>query len=558
MRLRLAQLSRVIFIGIVSSVLTACLATLPESTSTLLGKMSSSSNTVSTSNGAVQTQSKPEDKADVPVITPDVVGTWKDVKTGLMWQICPIGSTLRVNENDITKKCSYPSEGGDFTFDQSVAQAIKNNLGNYSDWRVPTSNEYNTLQKLKKENECIKEVFLIGENGFWAIDNTGAHDRAHAVGQNYQRDWKIKDKYVCGRFVVPSGSANAFTQFKIIKRRVMLVRGGSPSSDWMGATSSNAVQSIIASEKANNAARTAVVAKLASSTPSMHPLLDKEPKRITTAISIEDGTLKELDWYVAGLKAIEVKNPNLKNDFANYLNKKYLFRHDLKFNSPFDKEEFDQKLANEKSQFINNLFKHENNSLPSSFTSFTLLKLQDYDFTKEVLTVSTCKDLGMNNQFQMGLRCGGSGIDLPYGGLEGQIQSLGNQGELVSSGKIKFVKFSTFINGDNTGAPLYILSRGFPGDIKFSLPKAKAKLIYDLAKTTKLRQEYMNEYGGKILSAKIMYGKPQISGFSASNSVDKGWFFTQTGGAAIGYKIQPQAICIFDGAGETPVHCQNL
>lgn len=290
----------------------------------------------------------------------------------------------------------------------------------------------------------------------------------------------------------------------------------------------------------------------------IHKLVNMAPSTISPIVIAHEGSFAPIDWYINGLKSSVGNNNNVRKTFENYIYNKTVFDYNANFTNPFESEDFQKQLASEKRNFVSNIYNYQVRPLPEFFTSFTMMKLENYNMQTNILTVKMCRDFGSNDSFQNGMRCGSEGLHIPEESVENLLQALSSNSKLVESKKLRFVKFATRITGDNNDAPLYLLSHGFPSEIKFRVSKDTANLLYQLAKTTPVKSQYKNDFTGKLLSAKVLYGKPILNGFAASNRINKGVFSTQTGGAAVGYNTPAKAICIFDGVGTTAVHCQDL
>lgn len=488
-----------------------------------------------------------------------VAGTWHDQQSGLTWQVCPVGTTFSPSADRIENKCSNTTEEGRLIFNRAVAEAIKNNLGGFTDWRMPTAQEFRTLTRIQKPNSCIQEVLLIGPKRYWMADLLRDPDKAHRVGANVRRN-KQNNSIECGELELPSPSS--FSEFKSMQNEVLLVRGGIASNDWLSLMQSNPVQTILTNEKKTAATGADAYLKLkqtvvATSDPTTHPLATSQPSKLSSNFFVDSGSLEPIDWYVGGLKAIEKVQKSLRQDFQNYLLKRRLFDYKTDFSSPFDKSDFEKALSAENTDFVDRLFNLPTRDIPQKLVSFTPIVLEGY--SSGILKISTCRDLGLyNNMGQNGMRCSGSGAFISSNNLIGEIKRIASQGSLASTGRVKPVEFASFFNGDNNGAPVYILNHGLPATIEIKIPENTARALYDMAKSTKVRPEYASEYGGKMLSAKITYGPPKIKAFGASNSVQKTLFVTFTGGAVIEYVTPATSLCIFDGIGQTPLFCSNL
>lgn len=488
-----------------------------------------------------------------------IAGAWHDQQSGLTWQVCPVGATFFPSADRIEKKCSSTTEEGRLTFNHAAAEAIKNNLGGFTDWRMPTAQEFRTLTRLQKPNSCIQEVLLIGPKRYWMADALRDPDKVYTIGANVRSN-KQNNSIECGELQLPSPSS--FSEFKSMPREILLLRGGVAGNDWLNLVQSNPVQTILANEKKTLAAGLDAYLKLkqtsvASSDPTTHPLATSQPSKLSSNFFVDRGSLEPIDWYVGGLKAVEKLQKSLRKDFQNYLLKRRLFDYKVDFSSPFDKSDFEKELGAEKTDFVDRLFNLPTEDIPQKLVSFTPIVLEGY--AGGILKISTCRDLGLYNNFgQNGMRCGGAGAFISSNNLIGEIKKIASQGPLASAGRVKPIEFASFFSGDNNGAPVYILNHGLPATIEIKTPENTARALYDMAKSTKVRPEYASQYGGKMLSAKITYGPPKIKGFGASNSVQKTLFVTFTGGAVIEYETPATSVCIFDGVGQTPLFCSNL
>lgn len=456
-------------------------------------------------------------------------GVWVDPATGLQWAKC------MARRDGTVPVDACRGELAELTWPEAMALAQNSRLAGYSDWRLPTPKELATLGK-QRPIEWWSTVWTA------ASGNGGAQ-----VG--------------CRHFGA-SGSCGGSNRWTYGSRwRVVLVRAGNPDSTFAQALGDPAV---VAQQQALVAQRQ-TFERLASSlnggkgADDRWGLIDHAPLSLSTQPAVDDGSLQAIDWYVNGLRSEEKLRPRLRADFLAYLQTRRLLDYEAKFSSPFDKEAFDQQLAAEKKGYVERIFEREAQPLPQRIYTFTPIKIEDYDMATEVLRVSTCRDLGLyNNGGANGMRCGGSGAVFPDQSLETELQKLGAAGPMAAAGRVRYVKFASFFNGDNTGAPVYILSRGIPGTISLKMPKDQARTIYDMAKLTAVRPEYRNELEGKMLAAKIVYGTPRPKGFAASNSVQKDLFVTFVGGAAVTYETPALAICFYDGAGTTPLTCRSL
>ena len=459
---------------------------------------------------------------------PDPAGVWTDTATGLSWAKC------MARRDGTVPVDACRGEYAELTWPEAMVFARNNRLAGQSDWRLPTPKELATLGS-KRSIE------------WWATIWTPVRTAGEAeVG--------------CRHFG-NSGSCGPKRVSYAWRNRVVLVRGGSPDETFAQALADPAVaqrQQQVSGERKDLERLTNELTK-GQGVGDQWGLVAHAPTSFTTQPAVDEGTLDSLDWYVHGLRSEEKSRRGLRNEFLGYLQTRRLLDYKAEFSSPFDKDRFEQQLADEKKGFVDRIFDFSAQPLPKRIYTFTPIKLEDYDMGSEVLRVSTCRDLGLyNSGGANGMRCGGAGVSFPDQALETELHRLASMGPMAAAGRVRYVKFASFFNGDNTGAPVYVLSRGLPSAISVKVPKDQARALYDMAKLTAVRPEYRNEFGGKMLSAKIVYDTPRPKGFTASNAVQKTLFVTFTGGAAVGYETPPLAICFYDGSGSTPLLCRPL
>ena len=191
-------------------------------------------------------------------------------------------------------------------------------------------------------------------------------------------------------------------------------------------------------------------------------------------------------------------------------------------------------------------------ALPTKINTFTRALLEKYDITSNLLTVSLCLDIP-NKTYPM-ITCGAVEGSLPQGKLAEDVAKIAASGPLAASGRVVPIKFSSYITGDNNGAPVFILQRGFPKVIEFKVPQNVARSLFEIAKGTPALAAYP-EYRGKLLTAKVAFNAPRLKGFAASNYMRKLMFNTLVGGAVVEYETIPNAICLYDGDGKTSLFC---
>ncbi len=469
-------------------------------------------------------------KKDGETFTYNATGIWSDPATGLVWAKCMV---RRDGSVPIGDECG--GEIAELDWPSAMTYALNSRFGGFDDWRIPTNSELSTLGK-KIDVEWWGTVWTsnITDNG--------------------------KIRVACRHFR-NTGSCGADAWGYNSNMRVALVRGGKADGTFSRSLNDHAVVEHMARVQAATAEKDRLLNALVPTggVGDKWGLLNHLPNVLTTTPAIDDGTLNAIDWYVSGLRQAEKARKTIRTDFLGYLNSRRVYDYDNHFTSPFDQEDFTRQLAAEKKSFVDRIFDYSAAALPSKIYSFTPIKLDSYDFATEELKFSTCRDLGIyNNGGANGMICGGSGVVMPDKSLADDVQKLGALGEMATAGKVKLVKFASFFTGDNNGAPLYILGRGMPGELRLKLPKDQVRMLYDLAKQTRVRKEYESELGGKMLSAKVLYDAPQAKGFNASNALHKDWFVTFTGGAAVSFEIRALAVCFFDGEGKAPLFCRAL
>ena len=491
------------------------------------------------------------DRFETPTDLPQ--GVWFDKKTGLSWLACPM-----FMRDSNTGVCSYNEKGVmDWWAAVALAQVVR--LGGHADWRLPTHRDFLTLGWLEnaENNACINQVFLF--NGSWTSTLSGRQEEdAWTDGkQSYTGKGGLAScTPLSDRYMNINGPTS-----KISDRQVILVRGGVPDPEWQSAIEDPKVQARLASRKKLQQDREAALSKLTTNSTGVavsHRILAMNPEQLSESLFHSGGSMDELDWFVNGLRELNQSNPKIKNTLADYLRKTRLFQYSADFSSPFDKQEFEEKLALEKQSFLDKIFSYTPAKLPTSFVTFTPVLLEDYNFDTGILKLSKCGAVDTSTAGRI-LNCGVAGVDIPYGKLEGKLQGLSSDGELVRTNRIRFVKFQTFFGGGNTGAPVFILQHGMPSSVSLVVPKEQAKQLYELAKTTPKPGLGMDsKYNGRLLSAKVLYSAPKLLGFGASNKVEQSLFMTFTSGATVNYIIKPVAVCIFDGTGRVPVFCEDL
>jgi tetratricopeptide (TPR) repeat protein len=445
-------------------------------------------------------------------------GMWLEKNSGLIWQKCLLNHYLTENISCPEGNPGHPSAA--LSWSEAMAYAKLNRMGGFDDWRLPVASELAHLKAISDPNKNV--VKLSGDTG--AIDGT----------------WP--------------GS-------------VILVRG--PTSINYRAYSDNeknkeSINKTIISIEQSETDRKSIVENLKKLTGDKHrsnSLVKMQPLEISAKPYV-NGSLKEIDWFVSGLQDIQKQKKDTKAKLLQYVKSKRTFDYKSEFTSPFDKQEFEEKLERSYRNFIDGMFEYRAASLPSVFSSFTPMKIDSYDFKTEVLSVSPCRNLGLyNNLGQNGMRCGGeNSLIFERGNLEKDLQAATISDELLKSGRIKFVNFASFFGGGTSGAPLFIVSYGFGSEIKLKVPPQVAKEIFNLAKLTVLPAGYGSdsELKGKMLTIKVVYGAPTFRGFSAQNKSEQSLFFNHHYGASIGYSVLPKSVCIFDGRGIDAVFCQDL
>lgn len=270
--------------------------------------------------------------------------------------------------------------------------------------------------------------------------------------------------------------------------------------------------------KATAAAVNAKATLSSISDPSHYPLLTSNPTAKSTSFYVESGSLSSIDWYVNGLKEGEKRKKTFRQDFLKYLLGHWLYSYETNFSSPFEKTDFEKALNAERSEFVDRLFDYPAKPLPQKLISFTPITLVDYQ--NGFLKISTC--------------CDNYDVSFPSDKLTDTIISIANQGRLASTGRVTPVRFARFFNGDDNNAPIYSLSRGLPSYLVIKVPENTARALYDIAE---------NADKGKILSAKIAYGAPNIKSFSE---------------ASVEYSISAKSVCIFDRVGKDPLFCTDM
>jgi hypothetical protein len=296
-----------------------------------------------------------------------------------------------------------------------------------------------------------------------------------------------------------------------------------------------------------------VIAQSSASKPSA--LATQAPTHISTQVYYDDGSLDAMDWYLGGLQRVAATRKDLRAEFLKYLSSRRTFDYSMKFSSPFDEEDFKNNLRAEYAGFVDRILTQSVKPLPSHLITFTPVKLEGY--TKGKLKLSTCRDNGIYTN-DGGMRCDGQGVIFPNNDVIGPMKALAALGPMASTGQIKPVRFASFFNGDDNGAPVFILNRGLPTSIEFDVPETLARAIFNVAKSTEIRPEYQSDYGGKMLTAKIAYGAPTLEDFGVSKDVQKGLIATFFGGAAVKYKTPARSICLFDGTGSKVLYCTDL
>jgi hypothetical protein len=442
--------------------------------------------------------------------------SWSDPNTGLTWQKCMVRLAT-----DLATTCQ--GQPANLNWAEASALASKSRLGGFADWRLPSAKELKSLA----QNRRIEWWATV-----WTADNHGDGKRAMVACRHFGN----------------SGSCGPDNWFKSEQMWVQLVRGGAGEGQTSAAMVDPAVLREL--EKSNQARQLSTVLSQGMVANDKFGLTSREPSSVSTSVKASDGSLAEIDWFVEGLQQAERGKAGARSEFMRYVESTMFLSYKNDFTSPFDKQDFDQKLALEKKKFYDAVFAYRSPGLPSSMVSFTPVRLESYDFGSEVLGMQICRSFSVYNQY--GEQCGGEAENYFSFGepIQTSMARIGADGELVLSGQATRVpNAGNSVGRGSSGAPRYAVDRGWPRTIKLQIKKDDARKLFDLAKfnTAGMLQGYQSTHAGKILAAKVMYAAPKLKGFSSSGY-----------GAQVSFETPAVGVCLYDGAATTAVLCAEV
>jgi hypothetical protein len=160
------------------------------------------------------------------------VGVFTDKRTGLMWRRCAIGRTW----DSGTQKCTGNSTRG--SWNKAVLTALNFKADNYSDWRLPSAEEFSFL--IKEQNANCDGLRSKTKDLFKNFDETREmFSDAHWIADNSNDLQSPQNAQLTIPMIwVPSNCGLIYGDMKLhAELPVIVVRGGTISSAWVNATS---------------------------------------------------------------------------------------------------------------------------------------------------------------------------------------------------------------------------------------------------------------------------------------------------------------------------------